>query len=100
MNGFEKRLIEYVETQIRANDDKILSGTCGGGDTIDGQMVNYRAAVMLRRSLHRFKDQVVAIISGGEIEEGDLLEAAALSAKAVLTAEGHKLRQQGKNDDE
>lgn len=44
---------------IRASQQvRMCAGTCGGGTTIEGQMVNYRVAVVVNSELSKIIDQI------------------------------------------
>lgn len=69
--------IAYIQNLLDGYAKKICDGSCGGGETIEGQMVNYRVAVALRRNLLRIKENIETIFAGGEIDDDGEIDSTA-----------------------
>lgn len=67
--------IEDVLTKLELIQEdyqnKMIAGVCGGGHTVEGQMVNYRAAVMVSKELGR----VIEFISESLKQDAEAAEA-------------------------
>jgi hypothetical protein len=64
-----EKLLDKINERIVDNDAKMIAGTCGGGNSIDGQMVNYRVAVIMRRELLRLREEARKIIGEEDLED-------------------------------
>lgn len=56
-------IIDLFDQIIEGFAKRIVEGKCGGGETIDGQMVNYRSAVNSRQHIIKIRNKVAEIIA-------------------------------------